>query len=517
MVQTKITRGIIMEVAYYNLSGGINQALTKTDLGSDPKKIFWSDSENIEIYRNRGIIKQKGNVLVFQLTEKEPITGMHEMSYKDHSRLIITTESGKIYIYDNQKSIIKKLEKTLTGVKPYFTDFLNGTLVITESDRLFYIKNNDDYDIVDCKLNDHYGKAVTGSVLTIYRGRVWVAKGSTIYYSALGTYNDFTTEEDAGYISDFHTNTDEIVAIKPYKDYLAIYKKDMVYLLTGISPDDFSIVPFANKGTVSSGSIVNVENKQYFMSNGIFALEQVGELNQIQLGSEISLKIKPEFSNFNKPKLNEMICIHYEDRNQMWYFIPYANDDYFHTVWINDYVNKSWYKRIIPQNIVTACMFEGMVYTADNQGRIYKEDFGTTFCGEPVKFLWKSPFLAIGNAHHRKTIDEFYFLLDEEYDNDFEFTIYKDYDSGFADDKEHIYSVHPDHLIWADDEMIETYPCKWTTEDENVPVWSVNRDTMEKAEISEANYSIQICISGDSVTSSCAIIGLQFREIYNDD
>lgn len=27
-----------MEISYYNLSGGINQALTKTELGSDTKK-----------------------------------------------------------------------------------------------------------------------------------------------------------------------------------------------------------------------------------------------------------------------------------------------------------------------------------------------------------------------------------------------------------------------------------------------------------------------------------------------
>ena len=39
----------------------------------------------------------------------------------------------------------------------------------------------------------------------------------------------------------------------------------------------------------------------------------------------------------------------------------------------------------------------------------------------------------------------------------------------------------------------------------------------EKAEISESNYSIQLCIEGSQIEQSCAIIGLQFREIYNDD
>ena len=35
-----------------------------------------------------------------------------------------------------------------------------------------------------------------------------------------------------------------------------------------------------------------------FLSNGIYALEQVGELNQIRLGGEISMAIKDEFDRF---------------------------------------------------------------------------------------------------------------------------------------------------------------------------------------------------------------------------
>ena len=60
-----------MEVAYYNLSGGINQALTKTELGIDTKKVYWADSENVEIFQNRGVVKQKGNTLFYQMDEEE--------------------------------------------------------------------------------------------------------------------------------------------------------------------------------------------------------------------------------------------------------------------------------------------------------------------------------------------------------------------------------------------------------------------------------------------------------------
>lgn len=512
-----------METSYYNLSGGICLSRTKTELGLDTKKMYWSDSENVEIYKNRGISKQSGNTLICSIPNSDGITGMFEMVNKNDPKLVITTESGKIYIYNPQNSSLTKLNKTISSQKPVFTAFLNGVLISGNSDSLFYIKNNTNFDIVECNLTDLSNNSVKSDIITIFKSRVWVASGSTIYYSALGSYTDFKSSNDAGYINDFHTDTAAITGLKPYKDYLAIYKKDMVYLLTGTSAEDFAIVPFADKGTKANNSIVNVENKQYFLSSGIFCLEQVGELNQIQLGSEISLNIKPEFDNFDDNNISKAISIHYEKKNQVWYFVPYKNQNYFHTIWINDYVNKAWYKRILPQNITYACLFNNYVYTSDKDGNIYCEDFGQSFAGTPIKFMWKSPFLALGSPHRRKLIDEFYFVLDDAIDNDFNFSVYKDYDSTQADDPEKIYSVYFDQLIWAQDESLETASTSesldycWAKDEGDSPVWTINRDVLEKAEISESNYAIQLCVEGNELTENLGIIGLEFREVYSDN
>lgn len=506
-----------METAYYNLAGGINQARTKTELGLDTKKMYWSDSENIEIYKNRGIIKQAGNILLCELPNSENISGMFEMINKNDPKLIITTTNGLIYIYNPQNKALTKLEKTLKGKHPAFAKFLNGVLVISEDDSLFYIKNNSNFEIVECEVNDLSNNPVKSNIITVFKSRIWIATGSTIYYSALGSYTDFSSANDAGYINDFHTDTSAITGLKPYKDYLAIYKKNMVYLLTGTSANDFAIVPFADKGTKANNSIVNVENKQFFLSSGIFSLEQVGELNQIQLGSEISLNIKPEFTNFDSNRLSIATSLHYEARNQVWYFIPYINDNYFHTIWINDYINKAWFKRVLPQNITSACLFDEKILTADTNGNIYQEDFGQTFNGTPIKFNWKSPFLALGNPHRRKLIDEFYFILDDGIDNKFDFSVYKDYNSQLSDDPEKIYSIHFDHLIWADETTSEHIPCTWSSDEENSPIWAINQDIIEKAEISESNYAIQLCVEGSNETENAAIIGLEFREVYSDE
>lgn len=506
-----------MKNTFYDLAGGINRASTKTELGLNPSQVFWSDAENVEILQNKGIIKQKGNALILSLPIAEEIISLHQMKYEKNYNLIIATKTGKLFVFNPQNQILSELTKTVSGLSRLnFVDFLNGVIVSSKTDALFFIKNNTTFDVIDCNLKDSSDEYIKTDVIAIFKGRVWAAYNSSIYYSALGKYNDFTTADDAGYIKNFHTDTDDIVALKAYKDYLAIYKKHKVYLLTGSNPDDFAIVPFADKGTMSFSGVVNVNNKQYFLNQGVFALEQSGDLNQIQLGDEITLKIKPEFDKFDKTRFDEVIALHYEKKNQVWYFIPYKEDLYFHTIWINDYVNKAWFKRVIPQDILTATIFNEDIFTADKNGKIYKEDFGSTFNGEAIKFIWKSPFLSLGTSKIRKTIDNFNFVLDESYDNNFHFSVYKNYDSEYKDDIELVYSTNSDNLNWHGENLSESQNFYWDDDSKN-SLWAVNVDSVYKAEISEANYSVQLCVEGSSVEQSTAIIGLEFDEIFADE
>lgn len=506
-----------MKTSFYNLAGGINQASTKTELGLDTNRLYWTDSKNMEIHQNKGIIRQRGNTLLTQLPDEEKIVAMHQMKYAKVYNLLIATESGKLYVYNPRNQKLSLLDKTASGKSRLnFADYLNGVLVSSQNDPLFFVKNNSAFDVISCELKNGEGEYVTSDVIAVHKGRVWVAEDASIYFSALGKYDDFTTENDAGYINNFHTDTDEIIALKPYKDYLAIYKKHMVYLLTGTSIADFAIVPFANKGATSFNGVVNVDNKQYFLNQGVFALEQVGELNQIQLGSETTVNIKPEFEKFDRTKFDKVIAINYERKNQVWYFIPYKEDQYFHTIWINDYLNKSWFKRVVPQNINMACLFNDSVLTADVSGKIYMEDFGTSFDGEPIEFFWKSPFLSVGDTNVRKTIEEFYFVLDESYDNNFHFSVYKNYDSEYKDDIELVHSASYENLIWDKEESEIEQNFIWDS-DETSSLWATSADTVYKAEISESNYSVQLCVEGSSIGQNAAIIGLEFKEIYVDD
>lgn len=508
-----------MQTYFYDLAGGINQASSKTALGLDTKKLYWTDSENIEILQNSGIIRQNGNILLLKLNDEEKIIGLHPLKDSSTNNLLLATESGHLYVYGAKSQSITKLNKTIDGSSRInFVDFLDGVIVASKKNSLFYINNDVGYEIEDCNLKDSAGNAIKVDVVCIFAGRVWVGSGATLYYSALGKYNDFTTSEDAGYINNFYTDTNSITALKTYKDYLAIYKENSVYLLSGTSNEDFKITPFADKGTNSIKGVVNVNNKQYFINQGVFSLEQAGLLSQIQLGEEISINIKPEFDRFDKTRFNEIIVLHYESKNQIWFFIPYKNEEYLNTVWIYNYVNKAWFKRVIPQYITAACLFDDYIITADAEGKVYKEDFGNTFNGQAIKFIWKSPFLAAGDPNVRKTVEEFYFILDETYDNNFDFSVCKNYDDKYKDDEDSIYSSNSINLIWYGDNLTKEMNFSWNDDDKNiVALWAVSSDAVYKAEISESNYSVQLCIEGNSLGQNAAIIGLEFKEVYSEE
>lgn len=512
-----------MQTYFYNLAGGINQSASKTALGLDTKQLYWTDSQNIEILQGSGIIRQKGNTLLMNLAQQEEIIGFHQLKDGDEYSLIIATSAGKLYVYTAGQTLVQ-LSKTIDGsARVNFVDFLDGVVVGSKKDALFYINNDAGYATESCNLKDSSNNDIKADVICFYKGRVWVGAGATLHYSALGKYNDFTTAGDAGYINNFHTDTNDITALKCYKDYLAIYKENSVYLLSGISEEDFSITPFADKGTASFSGIVNVNNKQYFVNQGVFSMEQAGLLSQIQLGNELSLMIKPEFENFDKSRFDEIIALHYEAKNQVWFFIPYKYDEYFHTIWVYNYVHQAWYKRVLPQDITSACVFGEYILTADRHGKVYKEDFGNTFNGSPIEFLWKSPFLAAGDSNVRKTIEEFYFILDETYDNNFNFSVYKNYDSSYKDDADLIYSITSDNLIWDGDNLSSSLNTLWNYDEDDgsdsahYTVWATGADSVFKAEISESNYSVQLCVEGTSSAQNVAIIGLEFKEVYLDE
>lgn len=94
-------------------------------------------------------------------------------------------------------------------------------------------------------------------------------------------------------------------------------------------------------------------------------------------------------------------------------------------------------------------------------------------------------------------------MLDETYDNNFKFTVCKDYDETYSDDADIIYSSNVNNLIWYSETAKTDLNFCWKYDSEDGDdekinsLWGNRCRIVYKAEISESNYSIQLCIEGD--------------------
>jgi hypothetical protein len=296
---------------YYNLSGGINTAKTRIGMGQDTKKLYWWDSKNVEILKNQGVCRQKGNVKLFSLNPAVNVLALHEYP-KSTPHFVFATSSGEIYSYNDTTRVLTLLHTfDISPNAVSFTPFLDGIVIAADNNPGVYYKQGK--DIKPLGLQNADGEPILSTTVGVFASRVWVAAGSTVYFSALGTYNNWTTDQDAGYISKFHSSTTDIVAMKEYCNNLAIYKADGVYLLSGSSPADFAVTRLANIGTMSSNSVVCADNKQYFINdNGIFYLGQAGMLSQIALSSNIANNIKEFFEQINYSKTAQAAALLYD-------------------------------------------------------------------------------------------------------------------------------------------------------------------------------------------------------------
>ncbi len=503
-----------MKNFFYNLNGGINTAKTKVGKAESAKKLSWDDSKNVEILKNQGICRCRGNVLILDKGADFEVVGISEYG-KGTNDFVFAGANGEIYYYERAndvQTLVHTFTEPISTV--LFTKFLDGLIILTDSNPPVYFKRG--ADVEPLNLEDADGTAIIPTSCAVYANRVWLSHKSTLYFSALGTYCDWTTPDDAGYISKFHSSTSKITAMMPYCGSLAVYNADEVYLLTGSTPDDFSIARFADTGTKSARGVVCADNKQFFVNNhGVFYLAQAGILSQIALYDNLAENVFSFFHQINYSQMPKSLALVYENKNQLWFFLPFSN--YLNTVLIYDFSSSCWLKRVIPYQISTGATVCGKILTGTDDGKIFEEDCGNSFSGLPIEFEFSSPFFHLGAPTTRKIIEDFNFIFDEEHENRFKFSVSKDYISQERTDVDTINTTQPQSLVWVDNSTLDDFNSVWDENENDYEFfWALPLEEAYRTEIFDANTSVQLHITGDSIGDDFAIVGIEFKEILID-
>jgi hypothetical protein len=306
---------------------------------------------------------------------------------------------------------------------------------------------------------------------------------------------------------------------------MAIYKEDGVWLLHGSSTDNFLISKLADKGALSKNSVINFNNKQFFVA---------GELHQISLSSNIAHNIQELFSKINYLQTAKSIVVSDDVGNRIWFLVPFLGaGNALNTVLIYDCHSSAWLKRVIPYEITCAARVMGQMLTGSADGEIFIENTGNTFSSKPIQFSFSTPFFHLGKPTVRKIIEHMNFIFDESRQNHFKFSVCKDYTEAERFDVEFVSNINPKSLIWCGDGGEgNPYNSVWATDDEIAQsdnplgladfVWANPTEEAYKTDIFDSNTSVQLCIEGNRgqdphSQDDFAIVGIEFREVLEDE
>ena len=251
---------------------------------------------------------------------------------------------------------------------------------------------------------------VGGEHITAYKNHIFIAKGSLLAFSAPFDETDFTIANGAGIINVGHTITGLIV----FREQLIVFSRNKIQRVSGTSVSDFQLSPIAEDiGCISGDTIQEVGGDIMFLApDGLRLLSATERIGDFGLGLasypvEQDIKdFKSNYSSFSSLVLREKAqyrifgFVSAEQPKDAFGFIGTKFSDQGSS-------NIQWSKtKGIQAYVADARYVEGqeIIVFANDNGYVYKLEFGSSFDGEDINAIYSSPFMPIDDPQLRKSI-----------------------------------------------------------------------------------------------------------------
>jgi hypothetical protein len=396
-------------ISFSDASGGLNLGATERSLQTNEAL----DLMNVEITKDGGILKCNGYVQsnLESIPDGARITGMyHYVQSNGMEKTIVTAGSG-LYVLESNGQFTNYYQELAEESSCFFATF-NDLCIITNG-----INPPLKFDGTTVTPLANWGDIETSgypALVEVWKNRIWFSanpiKPYRVYWSEPGNPEGWDTTHGAGAVDVNLNDGQRVTGIKSYFDALTIYKERSIHQLIGDSPpgsngpNEFRIRPVSTDiGCVSPGTIVNVENRQYFLAEDRLAsLETTYAFGDIQTTNE-SRKIQPLLDRVNRGAYQETFILHYPSKSQIWLFYPDTISSQNNRVAIYDYTLNAWIQR----NGIHASkglFVNGIPYTGSYDGNVHRQDFGGHYNGAPISAVYKTPWYSFGNYQVLKRI-----------------------------------------------------------------------------------------------------------------
>lgn len=251
---------------------------------------------------------------------------------------------------------------------------------------------------------------LTGATNVIeYRKALFIAKGPLLYFSAPLSDTDFSAASGGGVINVGH----EITGLFVFRDQLIVFSQSKIQRVTGSSIADYQLVPLAeNIGCLYGDTIQEVGGDVMFMAaDGLRLLSATERIGDFGLGVASAPISKDAISFINSTSVFSSVVLREKAQYRVFAFsdaVPTNSATGLVATKFSDQGTEEIHWATLSGfkvNCAHGRYVSGRELTVfgNNDGYIYKMEFGSSRDGATIEALYKSPFMPINDPQLRKT------------------------------------------------------------------------------------------------------------------
>ncbi len=260
------------------------------------------------------------------------------------------------------------------------------------------------------------------SVCALFANRLVLAgdanNPSLLYLSALENAQNFTPTTgatSAGGLQVQPGDGDRITALQPLfipelnEQVLIVFKQRSLFMLTGFDADTFALQKLADDlGAVNQECVVSLGNDVWFLtpSGQLMKLSSAfASQGKLQLSS-LSANVAQELASVNRLALATAgFATHLPQRTEVWWWLPIGTSTVANHVLVLNYGQGQpvWSVRT---GLTATCGLHlplaNQTFTGDAVGLLHQQHTGNTYHGNPIAWLYCTPFISLGKPQQRK-------------------------------------------------------------------------------------------------------------------
>ena len=278
------------------------------------------------------------------------------------------------------------------------------------------------------------------SIVAEYQNRLWVGgdltSRSTIRYSAPNDPYTWTGAGGGGTVKPAFN----VIQIKPFRDDLFVFGTNSIKKVTNPASATFPIdTVTSNVGCVARDSVVEIAGDLLFLAPDGFrpvsSTSKIGDVELETVSKSIQVTLVNLIKNYAADTVNSVVI---RGKSQVRFFVGDASEEQIYSYGIVGglYDNQGsidWSFGELTGIRASVCESgylgtEEYTIHGDYDGKVYRQEQGTSFAGQDITAVYATPYLDFGDTEVRKTLRKVNTFVRAEGPTDFFLNL--DYDWG---------------------------------------------------------------------------------------